>query len=317
VANKLNMTIAKTHALSGRLIGMQLTGGTLLGVVLSCVQMMAGFVVLAGLVGVPVGLILAVMVEKLSLGGLASVRVAGEQLKQLEGWFYAKESPTEQEQALFEQRKKKLECDQWIGWAFGAGGMLLSAAIGDTFWHWLYRDLQPWQLGVALSLCCAAVVGLNFVHGELFKPLIDVVLKTILVDHDVEKTAVVAAEQTMQINMMINAYSELQDDKSVKDPIQDRIKGVIGRRLGNFAREVSVSAEQVDAFGVNVVEGSLLGSGQPLSLPAPRGKYAQHRDELHRLLRANPNLTQRDIAKHFGVVPSTANDWLKKLRAGL
>jgi hypothetical protein len=316
MANKLNMTIAKTHSLSGRIIGMQLTGGTLLGVLLSCVQMMAGFVVLSGWVGIPVGLILAIMIEKLSLGGLSSVRVAGETLKQLETMFYAKESPTEQEQAFFERRKKKLGHDQLIGWAFGAGGMLLSAVIGDTFWHWLYRSMQPELLGTVLSLCCAAVVGLNFVHGELFKPLIDMVLKTILVDHDLEKTAVVAAEQDMQINMMIDAYSELQDDRDVTDQIQDRIKGVIGKRLGNFAREVNVSAEQVDALGANVVEGSLLGGGQQLALPAPRGKYGQHRDELRRLLRVNPNLTQRDIAKHFGVVPSTANDWLKKLRAG-
>jgi hypothetical protein len=316
VANKLNMTIAKTHALSGRLIGMQLTSGTLLGVILSCVQMMAGFVVLAGLVGIPVGLILAVMVEKLSLGGLASVRVAGEQLKQLEGWFYAKELSTEREQTLFAQRKKQLGRQRLSGWVLGGGGMLLSAVIGDTFWSWLYRDMHPLWLGTALSLCCAAVVGLNFVHGELFKPLIDMVLKTILVDHEIERTAVVAAEQDMQINMMIDAYTELQNDEDVKGPVMGKIKGAIGKRWGDFARQVNVSAERVDALGVNIVEGSLLGPGQQLALPAPRGKYHQHRDELCRLLRANPQLSDGDVAKHFAISRSTANSWVNRVRSG-
>jgi transposase len=54
-----------------------------------------------------------------------------------------------------------------------------------------------------------------------------------------------------------------------------------------------------------------------LQLPSPRGKYAYHREELARLLRANPGLVQRDIAKHFGVSQSTANDWLKKIKAGV
>ena len=69
----------------------------------------------------------------------------------------------------------------------------------------------------------------------------------------------------------------------------------------------------MDVEQTRIVEGSL----SPLQLPSPRGKYAYHREELARLLRANPGLVQRDIAKHFGVSASTANDWLKKIKAGV
>jgi hypothetical protein len=74
--NKLNMVIAKTHQLSGRLVGMQITGGNFIGIVLSMVQMSLGFVfITSGLTkGSPyaigmvvlVGCALAILVERLS-----------------------------------------------------------------------------------------------------------------------------------------------------------------------------------------------------------------------------------------------------------
>src|SRR5438105_475955 len=118
MANKLNMTIAKTHQLSGRVIGMQLTAGTLIGIVFSAAQMSAGFFILAGgsnvLVGVGMvllGVLLAVMIERLSLGGLAGVRVATEGLKRLEENFTQIVEPTEQEKSYYENRKKAFEKD--------------------------------------------------------------------------------------------------------------------------------------------------------------------------------------------------------------
>src|SRR6478672_4916504 len=82
MANRLNMAIAKTHRLSSRLIGMQLTGGNFLGIALSAVQMSAGFLILgepiyqaamiiAGAI-VLIGMVLAVLIERLSLGGLSA-----------------------------------------------------------------------------------------------------------------------------------------------------------------------------------------------------------------------------------------------------
>lgn len=44
--SRLNMAIARTHTFSSRILGMQLTGGTLVGVMLSALQMSVGFLII-------------------------------------------------------------------------------------------------------------------------------------------------------------------------------------------------------------------------------------------------------------------------------
>src|SRR5690349_5442150 len=98
MANKLNMAIAKSHQLSSRLVGMQITTGNLIGIGLSAIQMSVGFELVGqeetkgnipANIGIGlIGCLLAVLVERLSLTGLAGVRVAAEQKKQLEDAYY-------------------------------------------------------------------------------------------------------------------------------------------------------------------------------------------------------------------------------------
>jgi hypothetical protein len=323
MANKLNMAIAKTHRLSSRLIGMQLTGGNFLGIALSAVQMSAGFLILgepiyqaamiiAGAI-VLIGMVLAVLIERLSLGGLSAVRVSRQKLRDLETAYYQMEEPTEQQTRLFEARRKEYRADTRIGWLFGILGMCLSAGLGDVFWHRLFEPLQPPLLGFLASVACAAVIGLTFISSELYKALLDGVLKEILSDNTVMRTAVAVEEQSMQLDMMVEAYEAVKNDAEVREPAEERIRKTIGRRLTGFANQVSAAADQVAGYNqVTVVEGS----AQPLALPAPRGQYHQHKAELQRLLRNNPNMSVRELARHFGKSTSTINSWMTKLRNG-
>jgi len=306
---------------------MQLTGGNFIGIALSAIQMSAGFLI----IGQPIikgsfliaslitfiGMALAVLIERLSLGGLSAVRVARAHCKGLEDSFYLIETPTERQVEQFETRKKSFGSDGRIGWVFGGLGMVLSASVGDVFWHFLFAPLQPEWLGVAMSLACAAVIGLTFVHSELYKLLMDGVLKEILADMSVMKTAVAVEEQSMQLDMMVDAYEAVQSDESVREPAEDRIRKTIGRRLTGFANQISAAADQVQAINSVTVVDSSFGSNPQLALPAPRGKYHLHKEELLRLLRANAQLSQRDIAQHFNISRSTANEWYRRLKAGV
>src|SRR5258708_5568353 len=96
--NKLNLAIAKTHRLSSRLIGMQLTTGTLIGICLSALQMSAGFIIkgqslingnfFLAIMVAAIGIALAILVERLSIGGLSGVRVASTNMKRIgEAYF--------------------------------------------------------------------------------------------------------------------------------------------------------------------------------------------------------------------------------------
>jgi hypothetical protein len=320
MANRLNMAIAKTHQLSSRVVGMQITTGNLIGVALSATQMSVGFTMLGnesthGNVGADIGIsviggLLAVLVERLSITGLAGVRVAREHQKQLEDMFYrlkVEREPSEAEQADFDRRIKQLKWDARKSTLFSALGIGLSVWLGDQFWHTLFAT-QP-----VLAIACAAVISLTFLHSELYKTLVDGVLKEILADLHLMKVAVAAQEQVMQVDMMVESYDEVRKDDILYLPAKNKVKKIVGRRLSGFADHVQQVGMSMDAEQTRIVEGSL----SSLQLPSPRGKYAYHREELARLLRANPGLVQRDIAKHFGVSQSTANDWLKKIKAGV
>jgi hypothetical protein len=324
MANKLNMAIAKTHQFSSRLVGMQITTGTLIGVILSATQMSVGFEMvgqgvthgnLAEDAGIGViGVSLAILVERLSITGLAGVRVASERKQRLEDAFYQlsiEREPTQAEQNNFDRQIKKLESEIKRSVAFASIGIVLSAALGDQFWHALFATQGIG--GNVLAVACAAVISLTFVHSEIYKKLVDGVLKEILADLHLQKVAVAAQEQVEQVDMMVESYDEVRNDEDLYQSAKKKVKKIIGRRLSNFADKVGAVGSEMDALEVRVVEGSLA----PLQLPSPRGKYAYYREELLRLLRANPGLVQRDIAKHFGVSLSTANDWLRKMKAGI
>src|SRR5689334_18588399 len=108
-ASTFNHLIARTHRLNNQLIGMQLTMGNLIAVCLSAAQITAGVVgllwVSAGgwaLLAVLICFALAVVIERLSLGGLMIFRTASKALEKIEHGYHAKlleenRDPTERE----------------------------------------------------------------------------------------------------------------------------------------------------------------------------------------------------------------------------
>ena len=330
MANKLNMAIAKTHRLSSRLVGMQITGGNFIGIGLSALQMSAGFLIVGSAilaqswimypVIMAIGIALAILIERLSLGGLSAVRVSKEKKGRAEDAYYAmlqreKRDPTEAEKEHFERQVQAFENDRKSGRNFAAVGMVLSAGIGDVFWHFLFSSMGP--LGYVLSTACAAVISLTFIHSELFKALMDGVLHEILVDMRLMKVAVAAEEQNMQLDMMVQAYDRVKTNEEVYLPAQSKVEKTVGKRLASFADQINVAAEQANGIGmvsdITIVDSTL---AYP-QIAAPRGKYPQNRSELLRLMKSNPNISVGDIASHFSISKSTASDWLKKARAGL
>jgi hypothetical protein len=325
--NKLNMIIAKTHRLSSRLVGMQLTSGNLIGVILSMCQMSLGFVFLTAsmthgvwyMVGmvVLIGCALAILIERLSIGGLSSVREATNDKRKIEDRFYADaivREPSEWEVQNKDRQVKAFNRDIKAGWMFGSVGMVLSTLIGDIFWHQIFEPMGAWYIVFPMSLACACVIGLTFVHSELFKDLLDRVLAAILRDLHLMKAAVATEEQNMQLDMMVSAMDDVRNDDAVRDPIETKIGKVVVKRLGGFADNIS---DVTLGDGGRVVESGNSGNGSQIQIQAPRGQYHVHKDELRRLLAANPTMSVGQLAQHFGKSKSTMADWLNKSRAGL
>jgi hypothetical protein len=308
---------------------MQITAGTFVGIALSAIQMSAGFLVvgqglikgnilLAAMVAL-IGVALAVLIERLSLGGLSAIRVASAHKKRIEDEFYVmlrqeQRVASEIEQADFDRQVKGLKGERRIAILFAGLGMLLSAGIGDVFWHSLFASLGT--MGYVLSTACAMVIGLTFVHSELYKVAIDGVLREILSDLNIMKIAVAAEGESMQVDMMVDAFDAVRSNVEVRMPAQAKVERTVVKRLSTYADQVSAIGDGIANYNnanMHIVEST----AQPLALPAPRGKYAQHRDELLRLIRTNPTISQGDISRHFSVSKSTANEWYRRAKAGI
>ncbi len=320
--SKLNMLIARTHRLSQRLIGVQMTTGTLVGIALSACQMSAGFLVigswiiggnvfLGGLIAI-IGCAIATQVERLSLGGLSGVRISWGDLQEVRDAFYGllrKESrvATEAEKAELSRREGDLKRKIAISVVFAVVGMVLSFALGDIFWNQLFEKSNS---GWMLSSACALVISLTFIHSELFKPLMDRVVKEILRDLQLMKVAVASEGQSMQVELLAAAFDAVRDSEDVRKPAQAKVEKTVIKSLGLAADEYATIEGQVTIY-----EDKGLPGGPRLALPAPsRGKFGQCRDELLRLLANNPGMSEAAIAAYFSISKSTAHAWMQKVR---
>jgi len=323
---KLNMIIAQSYRLSGRLIGVQMTSGTLIAIALSSIQMAVGFTTKAhpantiiwSLVFV-IGIIMAILVERFTIGGLQAIYGAAERktnyIDQHETMLITEKREATELEA--KELKKIRSRESWsiaIGWTIAVAGICLSVALGDEFWKLIFAN--PVGIELILPWFCASVVSATLVQAELCRALNLKSLAAILTDLHLPKLAVAMEEQQLQLDLMIDSYAELRADASVRGPAKEKIKKTLTRRLSGFADQVSVMADEAQAM--NNLSGLTIDSHPPqqLALPAPRGKYPLHRDELRRMYRANPKLTQRDVAVHFNISTSTGNDWLKRIKAG-
>lgn len=321
--SKLNMIIARTHRLSQRLIGIQMTTGTLIGICLSACQMSAGFLVigswfiggnlvLTGLV-IIIGCGIAVLIERLSLGGLSGTRELWSDLQKERDRYHErlrKENrvATEAERTELARREEEMKRKIGVSVAFSVVGMVLSFTLGDIFWHQLFEK-AGW-VGWIFSSACSIVISLTFIHSELFKELMDRVLQGILRDLHLMKVAVASEGQSMQVELLAAAFDAVRDSEDVRKPAQAKVEKTVIKSLGMAADEYAAIEGQVTIY-----EDKSLPGGQRLALPAPtRGKFAQCRDELLRLLASNPKMSEAAVAAHFGISKSTAHAWMQKVR---
>lgn len=253
--SKLNLTIAKTHELSNRVVGMQLTAGNFVAISLSATQMTLGFIYLVHPAGFQIALIsvigvaLAILIERLTLGGLIAVRVSNEKIFALTEehdmrLIEEEREETERERRILDRRVDKLKSDRMVSIPVSGIGMLLSTVIGDLFWHNIFEPLgNPW-LVFPMSFACAAVIGLTFVYSELYKTLMDKSLDEIIQDHHLKDTAVRHEEKNQQLDLMVEAYDGLRNDEEKREPAQQIVEETLIKRLTDFASGIEQASEQ-------------------------------------------------------------------------
>ena len=319
--NKMNMAIARTNQFSSRVVGMQLTSGTLIAVGLSMTQMASGFVFVAGMTLwyqiafiILIGCLLAILVESLTIGGLGAVREASAKRKKfLDGYYAMRREPTQQQIENKERKVKEFNSEIRSGWCFSIVGMIISIVLGDIFWHHLFQQIANPYVLYALSVMCAAVITLTFVRAELFSGMLLRTLKAVLKDNHLMRTAVNVEPENMQMDMLTSAMATVRNDEEIRQPIEDKIGRVVRKRLGGFADNFSEITEVDDS-----IEGQVI--VKQISAPhpqKPRGDYHKRKAEFQQFLADNPTATVRQIADHFGKSVSTIQAWLDKNRAGI
>jgi hypothetical protein len=320
--NKMNMAIARTNQLSSRVVGMQLTLGTLIAVALSMIQMSTGFVFVTKLslwywitpVAI-IGSLLAILVESLNIGGLGAVRETTAARKAfLDSYYAMKREPTQRQIENKERKEKEFAKEIRSGWWFARVGMVISIVLGDIFWHDLFAmGLGDSWVVYPLSFMCAAVITLTFVRAELCSGMLYRTLKGILKDNRLMKSAVNVEPENMQMDMLSSAMSTVREDTEVRQPIEDKIGKVVVKRLSGIVDTFHQIGDESFVEG-QVTEIKQIASPRPSK---PRGGFLAHQERLQQYISEHPDATVREMAEHFGKSVGTIQTWLSKLNAGI
>jgi hypothetical protein len=315
-----NQLIARTHRLNNQLIGLQLTMGNLIAVCLSAAQITAGVVGLlwggAGwwsLAAIFICFPLAVVIERLSLGGLMIFRTAAKSLDKLEAAYQGmllveRRDPTEHEKFEFDRMKKKFRSNTWLSVPIIGAGVLISGGVGDQFWSHVFSSVGGWQ-AVALSLSCAIAISLTFVFSELYKEMADDGLVELVTDSRIARAVLSNEEQDIQIDLALKAFANFRSDPKKNDKEVGKIEKVIGSRVTAFA-------DYVEERGLGTVQQvpAAADMKQIEVRAASKRKFEDCREDLEWLLQRNPNITLQGIATKFNISKSTAKAWLDKVR---
>ncbi len=320
--NKMNMMIARTNQFSTRLVGMQLTSGTIIGVCLSMMQLAVGFVFVMDLSTwyqiLPiafVGSLMAILVESLTIGGLGAVRESKALLEKfLDGYYATKREPTPRQVENKERKEKKYKKEIASGWWFARAGMVISIVLGDLFWHHLIAlGLGETWLTYIMSAMCASVITLTFVRSELFSGMLFKILRAVLQDNHLMKTAVHAEPENMQLDMLTSAMATVREDEEVRKPIESKIGKVVVKHLSGFPNTFTQISDE------NTLEGQVT-EIQQITAPRQRKtseKVVLQQEKLREYLAENPGATVREIAEYFGKTHSTVQGWLDKLNVSV
>lgn len=319
--SSFNQLIAKTHRLNNQLIGLQLTMGNIIAVCLSAAQITAGVVMLLWItIGWPaifattICFPLAVVIERLSLGGLMILRTAGKELDKVEHDYYSmlmeqEREPTEREKFEFKRLTKRLNKNRFLAVPIIFIGIFISGAVGDQFWGKVFLPLGGWQT-ITLSLSCAVAISLTFVFSELYKELADDGLVDLVQDSRVARAVLANEETDIQIDLTMQAFANFRSDHKKNNREVGKIERVIGGRVTAFA-------DFVEQKGLGSVQ-EVNDTSQQKFLPPKaesKAKFEDCKADLEWLLQRNPGISYSAIANKFGVSKSTAKSWCDRLNA--
>lgn len=312
----LNQLIAKTHKLNGQLLGLQITNGNLIAIGLSAAQITAGVIVFAwmamqvwSLVLILLTAPLAILVERLSLGGMMVFHTAGKQKVKLEDDFHLKhikKDATDREKYEYQRQLKRLTKDRRLAVGLILLGIGLSGFVGDQFWQVLFKSVAD-PTKTILSLGIASAVSLTFVFSELYAELSDDGIIANMRDNRMSKAVLAGSEEELQLELSMEAFGNMRSDPAKRASVVNKIESGLTKRLEGFADRAEYLLTEGNQQQVGRVEVKQIEAGDM--------EYEDVKTKLEILMRNNPKMTRQQQADHFGVAKSTMQDWVKRLRS--
>jgi hypothetical protein len=279
----LNHAIAYMHGLNNRLVGLQLTSGNVIGIVISAIQITFGALIVSHPVWyldpvlAPITSALAVAIERLSLGGLGMVRRSVTKLMELADAHFEMQQveqrkPTELEEHNY-QRQKKIQLWTMVGGLIVVVlGVVISGFVGDQFWQWVWRPAGE-PTSTILGIACAAVISLGFVYSELFKKPSDEEVEDRVNDDRIQVAVLKKAETDLQIGLSLEAFGNVRADADKKEQAVTRIEEVVQDRLEAYA-------DRIGELAMGDVQQPLLNGPKDehsvAALPAPTEQVEEH-----------------------------------------
>ena len=186
----LNMGIARAHELATQLIAMQLAAANLLALVISMLSIVAGTITYAAIskpgawlfwsVAGVVGIILALLIEGMTLGALIRIRLANKQIRTI-----VLKMEKERDEAVASGKKKEgffkfgarkryatrvYRKSRRYSIPLAVVGATASATGGGLFYHQMLSSLGFYE-SIGISALFALIVTGTFVSSELYKDM--------------------------------------------------------------------------------------------------------------------------------------------------
>jgi hypothetical protein len=311
----LNQLIARTHKLNGQLLGLQITNGNLIAICFSAMQITGGVVLLAAtgtamgyyaFALIPICLPLAVLVERLSLGGLMVFRTAGVDKRGLEDDFYLKHikrEATEREKYEYKRQLKLVKKDRRLAFVLILLGIFISGYAGDQLWQLILHNML-------LSILIASTVSLTFVFSELYGKLSTKGIKDAMTDDEIAHAVLSNAEEELKIELSMEAFGNMRGDPEKRKSIVNKIETGLTTRLEAFADRAEYLLSEGHAQAAH-------DDLEPKEIAAPRKRdnlYRENREVFAEFMERFPKATLSMITKHFHIAQSTASEWRQTYR---
>jgi hypothetical protein len=262
---------------------------------------------------------LAVVIERLSLGGLGIVRNSIEKLSQLNDAEFEIQTGDEERpgRELSEIEKRHFKRRRTaLGWTLAGClvivvlGIGISAFVGDEFWKWVWSGAGE-PLTTGLAIVSAGTISLGFVFSELFKHAQDDEVEERVKDNRIGRAVLKNADGNIKLKLGLEAFGNVQRDTEKKGKALTKIEAVVGQRLEDFADQVVEFGESEEA---NVIDRPADVKVIEEKARSKRSRFEECKQELTIYLQLNQDASRQDIADRFGISKSTAQAWVAKLQ---